>query len=131
MEFFMKELMSKIKSILILIAILVAFSFVYQYLLRTDTAKIKAQLSRNEALVILDDGSAKRYFAGEVKDNMTVLDVIKASDEIGKFGAEIDDGRVLVNGKGDWLIYQNNYLLSQSLNKYVVKQGDTIMIKEK
>lgn len=127
----MSETKHILKNISIALAILIVFSLAYKYFPQGPLAKVKKQISSNEALVVFEDGVSKRYFAGEVKDNMTVLDAIKASDEMGKFGAEINDGRMAIRGKTDWLFYQNNSLLSQPLDKYIVKQGDIITIKEK
>lgn len=125
----MPETKNILKKILISFAILIAFSLAYKYYPQGPLAKVKGQLSQNEALVVFEDGANKRYFAGEVADNMTVLDAIQASAEMGGFDINTVDGGIAINRTTGWKFYLNGNQIPQPLNEYIIRPRDKIELR--
>jgi len=96
----------------------------------------RPKIGKDEAVLILNDGTKKRAFAGKVIDGMTIYDALLASSFVGKFDFELKEGvleridELEKDGK-KWNVYLNGKKIDQPLDKVLIKPGDKIELKFK
>ena len=99
-----------------------------------------ADLRSGEATLILVFGNQERMFQGEVVDNMTVLDVLRAATKAGQINLEfvVDADRTsitkldghLVGSEERFKFLLNGFLIEESdIHNKTVKAGDIVEIK--
>jgi len=107
----------------------------------SDEPSVFKNMSKNEAALFIDFDNMQRVFAGEIIDEMTVLDVLNASVAVGQIKlvyhvdssnntkvTEINDHKA--NDEKRFAFYVNSRLINPGkLNEIQVHLGDKITIK--
>lgn len=127
---FLKKSMSKnflVVSIIVLIAI---GGGIFYYF----SSQQQIEIGPNEALLIIDFGNNKRFFAGEVRDGMTITDALGASAKAGNFDYIYQNGTLKkINGLeqdgGHWTVFVNKTKVEESLDKIKIKPQDKIELR--
>ncbi len=99
------------------------------------TNAYKKILSEKEVLLILDYGNGKeRWFKGEIKEGMTVLDVLETSSWAGKFNYTANAQLSQIDGlsnneKQRWRCYLNEREIKESLHQKTISPKDKILCR--
>jgi len=93
-----------------------------------------AEIAENEASLIINYEETKRAFAGEVTDNMTILDAVRTSAKAGNFDFDYQEDVLkrideIEQNEKKWNAYLNGTEIQGSLDKVLIKAGDKIELK--
>jgi len=94
----------------------------------------KPKIAENEASLIINYEETKRAFAGEVIDNMTILDAVRTSAKAGNFDFDYQEDVLkrideIEQNEKKWNAYLNGTEIQESLDKVLIKAGDKIELK--
>lgn len=130
---------SKIIFIIAVIIVLLLFEKSYN-----KESNFFADISKNEASLFFDFDNMKRAFAGEVMDNMTILDALNAAVAAGKikliYKVDEKNNTEIIELDGHSLdldinkkqinFYLNSQKINQNeINKINIRPGDKIIVK--
>ncbi len=100
-------------------------------------AAYKKILSDKEALLIIDYGQGKeRWFKGEVREGMTVRDVLQTSSLVGNFSFAANANLAMLDGlasnqEKQWKCYLNNQEIQEELDAKKISPKDKISCRYK
>lgn len=89
---------------------------------------------QNQAALIINFGKAKRAFAGETIEGMTIYDALITSSQTGNFDFDFKDGDLkriaeFEENEKNWNVYLNGKKVEEPLDKVFIKAGDKIELK--
>jgi len=122
--------MSKFYLPILIVVLAIVTGFV---LYSVEKPKI-AEIAENEASLIINYEETKRAFAGEVTDNMTILDAVRTSAKAGNFDFDYQEDVLkrideIEQNEKRWNAYLNGTEIQGSLDKVLIKAGDKIELK--
>lgn len=125
------------KLILILILLVLATGLGLIVYTGQKAAAYKKILSDKEALLIIDYGQGKeRWFKGEVREGMTVRDVLQTSSLVGNFSFAANANLAMLDGlasnqEKQWKCYLNNQEIQEELDAKKISPKDKISCRYK
>ena len=132
MDFSKKVLLISLLLIigLVLFLVIIYFLAIYSQSQKTD---YRQTLGEKEALLIIDYGQGKeRWFKGEVKEGMTVIDALQTSGSAGNFSFTANahlatlDG-ISSNQEQQWRCYLNDQEVQEGLDAKMISPKDKIL----
>ena len=125
---------------IVFVAVIVSAIFIFDKYYSKEFSVFK-NMSKSEAALFIDFDNMQKVFAGEVVDEMTILDALNAAVVAGQikltYHVDSDNNTKITeinshiaDGKIQFAFYINSRKLDQSeLNKTHIKPGDKITIR--
>jgi uncharacterized membrane protein len=126
--------MMKKKHFLIFLLFVIALGLIIYTGQKTDIYR-KNHLAEKEALLIIDYGQDKeRWFKGETKEGMTILDALTTSSLAGNFNFTANSHLIVLNGLANnervkWRCYLNDREVKEDLGEKTIGPKDKILCR--